>query len=236
MQVIPGINCMDEEGVRLFLGQATSFLPKNHFVHLDIADGKFTYHKTWNDPQVWRKFEAPFSLEVHLMVEEPEREVPLWLAAGAKRVIVHYESIVGGPAREADPHPADGVRRNPMAPEDVIALILRECRSHGAEAFLAVNPETPVEPLRVYFEQFHGAQVLAVHPGLSGQKFLPIALEKIKFLRRALGDVTIEVDGGIVPETARRAKDAGATIAVSTSYIWQGSTDYAAAYKELASS
>jgi ribulose-phosphate 3-epimerase len=76
-------------------------------------------------------------------------------------------------------------------------------------------------------------QVLAVHPGLAGQKFLPSVLNKIRFLKKNAPDgIVIEVDGGITPETAKLAKEAGADIAVAASYIFN-SDDSRAAYEEL---
>ena len=67
--------------------------PKGEFLHVDVADGVFTFHKTWNDTTGWAALRLPFPLEIHLMVEHPEEWIAPWLAAGAKRFIVHTETI-----------------------------------------------------------------------------------------------------------------------------------------------
>ena len=97
---------------------------------------------------------------------------------------------------------------------------------------LASNPETPAKKLAPYCEHCKLFQVLAVHPGPASQKFLPLTLAKVRFLRRNVPDAIIEVDGGIIPATARRVAAAGADIAVAGSYIF-GSNDPAAAYDDL---
>jgi ribulose-phosphate 3-epimerase len=222
MQVLPGINCVDRECVEGALGQIGRFLPAGEWIHLDIADGQFTFHKTWNEVALWPHFASPYKLEVHLMVERPEKLLEPWFYAGAKRAIVHWETLVD-----------QQYRHNPSDPDTLLGQILRTRERYGAEVFLSTNPETAVEPLKVYFDQCDGAQVLAVHPGVSGQKFLPAILEKIRFLRRSILDGKIEVDGGITPETARLVKDAGASMVVSSNYVLFGGTDSKAAYEEL---
>lgn len=177
---------------------------------MDIADGRFTFHKTWNDPRAWAGLKPQYKLEAHLMVEEPERFVGPWLAAGAKRIIVHIETL------------------KPGLLEDFSAMI----RGAGAELALSSNPETPPEALRPYLRATNYFQVLAVNPGLAGQKFLPIVLEKIKFLRREAPDATIEVDGGINPEVAKAVKAVGADAVAVASYILE-SADQGMAYEEL---
>jgi ribulose-phosphate 3-epimerase len=97
---------------------------------------------------------------------------------------------------------------------------------------LSSNPETPPEDFAPYLRDISRFQVLCVTPGLAGQKFLPLALEKVKWLKYALPDAIIEVDGGITPETAKWAKDAGADSVVSASYIFDNK-DPEKAYEEL---
>jgi ribulose-phosphate 3-epimerase len=215
------LNCGTADELAHQLEQVKKFLPAHEWIHLDVADGIFTPHKTWNEPSAWAAFKANYNLEVHLMVEEPEKMIMPWLEAGAKRVIVHHEAIIGN---------RPGISRRD--PAEIITAILGECWKTHAEAFLAVNPETPVAALRSEFERFHGALVLAVNPGLSGQRFQPVVLDKVSFLREAIPNGKIEVDGGINPEIARYVNAAGADIAVSTSYI-STSADPGKAYEEL---
>lgn len=221
MQVVPAVNCQDLECVVDRLRRAEGFLPEGEWIHLDIADGRFTFHKTWNDPETWRRIGKKFSLEVHLMIENPEDALEAWLDAGAKRAIVHYETIF-------DPLHRVLARNG----EEVLGELIRTCDIYGAELMVAVNPETPTEKLVPLAGSVRAFQILAVHPGLSGQNFLTFVLPKVKFLREQFPDARIEVDGGITEETARRAKDAGATQVVSGDYTFR-SSDPKATYESL---
>jgi ribulose-phosphate 3-epimerase len=210
MEIIPVLNCPDRADAEEKIAVAKKFLKEGDFLHIDVADGIFTFHKTWNDPAGWAALRSPFPVEVHLMVEHPEEWIAPWLAAGAKRFIVHAETI----------------------DKDSFKLIAAKCAAGHAELILSSNPETPPEDLTPYLHDISRFQVLCVIPGLAGQKFLPLALDKVKWLKYALPDAIIEVDGGIMPETARWAKDVGADTIVSASYIF-GSKDPGKAYEEL---
>ncbi len=210
MEVIPVINCPDLPCAKERVAAAKAFLPEGTFFHLDVTDGAFTFHKTWMTPTRWAELRAPFKAEVHLMVEHPEKYIDPWLAAGAKRFVVHVETV----------------ERN------MFEWILARCKERGAEVMLSSNPETPAKKLEPYLGRIKHFQVLAVHPGPAGQKFLPLTLEKVKFLRRHAPHAIIEVDGGIVPATARRANAAGADIVVSGDYIFKDD-DPERAYQEL---
>ncbi|MEK7115219.1 MAG: hypothetical protein AAB847_02580 [Patescibacteria group bacterium] len=231
MQVIPSINAADFEEAKNLILQAEKF---SDWIHIDVGDGIWTPNQTWNSPSEFQEIRNPKSeirnlkTEIHLMIESPDIVVLPWLETGAKRIIVHVESVED--------------------PESLIEL----CEEFDAELGLAISPETKVEELNVYFNpsplkdykesstsnpsrvrgkvKFY--QVLAVTPGLAGQKFNQSVLKKIEFLRAAVPDAIIEVDGGINPETARMVKKAGADIIVSASYIWN-SDDPKKAYYEL---
>lgn len=211
MQVFPVINCPDFKGVKEKVEAAKRFLPHGSHLHIDVADAAFTFHKTWNDPTAWARLHAPYAAEVHLMVEHPEKYIGAWLAAGATRFIVHVETVDA----------------------KTFAAITAQCERRGATVVLSSRPETSMKKLEPYFNACGNYQVLAVNPGPSSQKFLPLTLQKIKTIRRRRPDAIIEVDGGMVPATVRRVKAAGADIVVSSSYIW-GSEDPAAAMRELA--
>jgi ribulose-phosphate 3-epimerase len=212
MGVFPVINCSDFESVKKTVDAARKFLPEGNFLHCDIADAAVTFHKTWNNPTDWARLRAPYELEVHLMVGRPEREIEAWIAAGVRRFIIHVENVT----------------------DESLLEIFNMADKRGVGVVLSSNPETPVKRLVPYLKQFSMFQVLAVHPGVSGQPFLPLSLEKIKWLRRERPRAIIEVDGGMNPETAQLVKDAGANIVVSSSYIFS-SPDPAAAYKTLTS-
>jgi len=210
MQVIPVLNCSDRASAEERIAAAEKFLKKGDFLHIDVADGIFTFHKTWNDTAGWAAFRSPFPFEVHLMVERPEKWIAPWLAAGAKRFIVPCEAI----------------------DKDSFRSIKEQCATGRAELMLSSDPETPPEDLTPYLHDISCFQVLSVNPGLAGQKFLPLALEKVKWLKYAIPNAIIEIDGGITPETAKWAKDAGVDIIVSASYIF-GSKNPKKAYKTL---
>lgn len=207
MEIIPVINCADFECVRDRAEKAETF---SEWVHLDIADGKFSSNISWNDPQKWNQVGSKLMLEVHLMVMEPRQTAEAWLDVGARRVVLHLETITMGS----------------------FARISESARSHAAELMLAVASETPVENLQPYFPLVSKFQVLAVPTGPAGSVMLPGTIEKIKFLRRQMPDATIEVDGGIIPETARIVKDAGANLLAAGSYLFK-SENPKAQYEEL---
>ncbi|KKW46439.1 MAG: Ribulose-phosphate 3-epimerase [Parcubacteria group bacterium GW2011_GWB1_56_8] len=229
--VIPAINCPDRdlecvrEKVRvaesLFSDLPRGVIREEGWVHLDVTDARFTFNKTWGNARDWRELDTALNLEVHLMVEEPEKIIEDWLRAGARRVIVHFESFHGG-----------ALRHHKTAPQDIFRVLLEACAAHRAELMLALNPETPPENALTYCGAVKAIQVLAVHPGLAEQKFMPFVLEKIKFLRRQFPDATIEVDGGVDAEIGKRAVKAGANVLVSASYIFE-SEEPTRAYQEL---
>lgn len=251
-----------KKAVGFFNGLPTEALAKEGWVQLDIADGRFTRapeppaggsvrgfapHKTWNRPSELTKFlevkppkigrfNLPY-IEIHLMVRNPMKVIAQWIKTGAKRIIVHLEAI-----RNANP-------RTYANTANILKSIFQQCRANKIEIGLAINPETPVEKLIPYLitkkklvrvsprlvrvsPRIGFIQLLAVKPGLAGQKFQSKVLEKIKFLKKNFPKVTIEVDGGINLRTAKLCKKAGADILATASYIWD-SADPAKFYKKL---
>jgi len=198
MQIIPAVNETSFDEVKKKIQRAQEFGAL--WVHLDVADGKFTPNRLWNNPKdLITNYQLPitnFNIEVHLMVENPDEVISEWLEAGVKRVIVHVEVV-----------------------RDVKKL-KEICDKMGAELMLAAKPDTSVKQLsdHDYIKNF---LILAVDPGISGQTFKEDQLEKIKTLRVKRPDATIEVDGGVNTETASAIKAAGADILVSASYIWK---------------
>ena len=224
MQIIPAINCLDFECVKEKLKKTAEFLPAGGWIQLDIADGKFTSHKTWSNPEELSLLITQYSLlnlEVHLMVEKPEAVIEDWVKAGAKRIIVHLEAL-------------DTREFSRIWPQI----------SQMAEIGLAVNPDMSVEKVIPYIsanqqkigvnQRIKFIQILAVDPGASGQEFQPLVLNKVKFLKKNYPDVIIEVDGGINLETAKLCKEAGADILAAATYIFD-SPDPKEAYKVLSS-
>jgi ribulose-phosphate 3-epimerase len=208
-KILPSINCHfgDDRAVaarvrdieNIFTTAGTPVEEK--MAHFDVADGAFTFYKSWDGPEDLAGIKPAFDFEVHLMVEDPRSETERWLAAGAKRIIAHLE----------------------VTPLPLFAAIAALAQAAGAEAVLALNPETPITEAVPYFGSTSNFLILAVHPGLSGQKFLSLVLEKVEFLRREAPNAKIEVDGGVNLETARAAIAAGADSLVSGSDIFDNS-------------
>ncbi len=214
MQIIPAINCSDFECVKEKLKEAMNFfLPADGWVQIDIADGKFTSHKTWNNPKDLLDVKSQLSdvnLEIHLMVENPQEVIDDWIEAGAKRIFIHYEALV------------EVGRKNPDTnASDILNFILEKGRTANIEIGLVISPLTSIEEIVPYFNEVKHIQILAVDPGLAGQKFQTSILDKIRFLKgNGFADNIVEVDGGINLETAKLCKEAGADILASASYIW----------------
>ena len=210
VKIIPTINCGDFACIAEKFKKSVEFGAE--WVQIDIADGVFTLHKTWNNPEEFKilNFKLKINAEIHLMVENPLDVINEWIEAGAKRIIIHLEAIKS----------------------EKLKSYLGDC-----EIGIALNPKTSIENLIPYLATIDSSkkfvQILAVEPGLSGQKFQPQVLDKIKFLKKNYPDVIIEVDGGINLETSKMCKEAGADILVAGSYIWD-SKDLKIAFKELA--
>lgn len=165
-------------------------------LHLDVMDGQFVPPITFGDALVGAlRPHTALPFEAHLMVETPERQFEAFAKAGCQRITFHAEATV-------------------HAHRQAQAL-----RSMGVEAGVAINPATPVEALLPIVGEIDLALVMTVNPGYGGQEFLPFTLEKVRRLRAARPDLTIQVDGGIAPETIRRARDAGADLFVVGSYL-----------------
>jgi ribulose-phosphate 3-epimerase len=180
--------------------------------HWDVGDGHFIEPVTMG-PIVLGAI-APLVhergglVECHLMVDNPERHVPQFAEAGADGVTVHVEVDWG--------------------------RALRLAREHGLGAGLAFNPETPVEDAAAVAAEFDLVLCMSVHPGYSGQRFIPESVDRVRRLHELLSDDTpIQVDGGIGRENAPVLRDAGARLFVAASAVF-GGDDPARAYRELA--
>ncbi len=210
MDVIPSLNCADIDTARAILGRFRELGRRGSsvWIHLDIADARFTFNRTWGDPLSWPIFGKGFLLEVHLMVESPEQLVEPWLQAGAKRVIVHIEAL-------------EENRFRPRSEESFPLLYaMRDiCAAHEAELILGINADTDITRCTPYLGFIKHFLVLAVQPGLPGQRFLPAARTHVQWLRKEMPHAIIEVDGGVTPEVVAFVREAGADRVVSASFL-----------------
>jgi ribulose-phosphate 3-epimerase len=183
-----------------------------HALHLDVMDGHFVPNLSYGLTLVeaFSKM-TRLPLEVHLMISNPGEYVERYFEAGAHGMTIHAEAAT-------DPRP-----------------VLQKIRSLGAAAGLAINPPTPVEYIRPYLDLCDLVLVMSVMPGFGGQEFDPVALEKLRTLRTAIGpNVLLEIDGGINHDTIGPSVEAGAHLLVIGSAIFKHH-DYQAALADLTS-
>ena len=183
-------------------------------IHVDVMDGHFVPPITIGALIVDSLRELVHGrdgvLDVHLMVERPERLVEDFVEAGADSIAVHWE---------ATPH---------------VHYALKAVRDAGLAAGLAINPATPPEVATGLSDELDHVLCMTVNPGWGGQPYIESSTAKIARLRELLGsDVPIEVDGGIEVATVQRTAAAGATLFVAGSSIF-GGPDPGAAYREIA--
>lgn len=170
-------------------------------VHFDVMDNHFVPSLTFGLPLLQRLQQVTaLPMDVHLMIEDPQRWAPEFAEAGAFSVTFHAESCA-----------------NPV-------LVARRLRGIGARAGLAVKPHTDVEPYLELLAEFDQLLVMTVEPGFGGQKFLPETLPKLRRASQAIRssglDVWLQVDGGITEETIAMAASAGADTFVAGSSVF----------------
>lgn len=171
------------------------------YAHIDIMDNHFVPNLTIGPPVVERLAAvSPIPLDVHLMIEDPDRWAPAYADAGAASVTFHAEATTA-PVRLA-----------------------RELRRTGTRAGIALRPATPIEPYLDLLNEFDMILVMTVEPGFGGQAFIEGTLPKIARTRQAITDtdtdVWLQVDGGISRTTIERAAHAGANVFVAGSAVY----------------
>lgn len=182
-------------------------------IHIDVMDGIFAPNITIGPvalESIRPHTKLPF--DVHLMIDRPERYLEDFTRAGADTLTVHIEGAIH-------------LNRT-------IELI----KSLGRKAGVAINPHTPVCALDSMLEMVDLVLVMSVNPGFGGQRMIPSTLRKVEALADRIAqeklNVEIEIDGGINPQTASSARDAGCSILVAGSAIFS-SSDFAATIGEL---
>lgn len=171
------------------------------WLHVDVMDGHFVPNLTMG-PFIVEACRRATSLplDVHLMIEHPENLLEAFAKAGATSLIVHVET----------------------SPD--IASILKTIGSLGCKAGVTLNPATPAEKIEPAIRLADQVLVMTVHPGYSGQEFMPEVLTKVTEIRRKLDEIQspawLEVDGGISPATISQARKAGADAFVAASAIF----------------
>jgi ribulose-phosphate 3-epimerase len=182
-------------------------------IHVDVMDGHFVPPITMGPLAVGaladRVHAAGALIDVHLMIERPERQIAAFAEAGADNITFHVE---------ATPH---------------LHYVVQAIKEAGCSAGVALCPGTPVEALAEIAEDLDLALCMTVNPGWGGQAFLPRSPGKIERLRALIGPgPALEVDGGVDEDTAGACAEAGATVFVAGSAVF-GVGDPAAAFRQI---
>ena len=180
-------------------------------LHVDVMDGRFVPNLTIGPVVVEAiRKRTRLPLDTHLMIVEPERYVADFVRAGSDMVTVHVETCTH------------------------LQRALAQIRELGAKAGVALNPSTPPEVLSYVLDDLDLVLVMSVNPGFGGQKFLPMAYEKLRRLKEMVGSrpIDLSVDGGVKADNAGKLAQHGATTLVAGSAIF-GASDPAAAIREI---
>lgn len=177
------------------------------WIHVDVMDGVFVSNISFGMPvlRAVRTITDAF-LDVHLMITEPMRYVQKFKEAGADGLTIHVEAC------------AD------------VGATLQAIRDAGMVPAISLRPETPIEAVIPYLHLVDMVLVMSVKPGFGGQSFMEEALDRAKHLRRmseeaGLGDIRIEMDGGITRNNASRVVDAGVNVLVAGSAVFKGNME-----------
>lgn len=169
------------------------------WIHVDVMDGHFVPNLTIGPVVVehLRKITS-LPLDVHLMIEHPDRYLGTFRNAGADIISVHQEACVH------------------------LQRTLHAIRESGAKAGVVLNPATPPHTIEYVLDDADLVLVMSVNPGFGGQEFLDSSLQKIRTLKEMIGHrkIFLEVDGGITEQTGLRVMKAGANVLVAGSYIF----------------
>ncbi|MGN0621539.1 MAG: ribulose-phosphate 3-epimerase [Porcipelethomonas sp.] len=171
-------------------------------IHFDVMDGRFVRNISFGFPvlEAVEKF-SDISLDVHLMIDRPDKYIDRFIEAGADIITIHLES------------------------SDNTYETLKMIKKSGIKAGLSIKPGTPFEAVKKYMEYIDMLLIMTVEPGFGGQKFMTDMLDKIKEARKYIDEndlpVTIQVDGGINAETSVMASEAGADILVAGNYLFK---------------
>jgi ribulose-phosphate 3-epimerase len=187
----------------LEIGKACEMINKSEaaWLHLDVMDGRFVPNISFGTPVIAAIRKATDKiLDVHLMIEEPEKYTPLFNEIGANILTVHAEAC-------------SHLHRN-----------IQQIKSLGMKAGVALNPHTPLSSIEEVLQDIDVVCIMTVNPGFGGQKFIPSMLSKIERLKKIIltkgYNTQIEIDGGVTLENAPEILKAGADILVAGNTVF----------------
>lgn len=183
------------------------------WIHIDVMDGHFVPNITIGPIVVASiRKKTKLFLDCHLMIEHPERYIQAFADAGADLITIHKETV---------PNPKS---------------VIDQIKKTGCKAGISINPETPFDTIRPLIPLVDLILIMSVHPGFSGQMFIPEVVPKIKeasdAIQKTRKQIHLQVDGGITAENAGVVKKNGADVLVSASFIFK-STNYNTAINQL---
>lgn len=176
------------------------------WLHIDVMDGHFVPNITIGVPVTAsiKKITA-LPLDVHLMIENPEKYVEAFVKAGADILTFHYEAV-----------------------QDVKSII-QLIKSYGIKAGMSIKPNTPPDVVEPYLDDLDLILVMTVEPGFGGQKFMQSCVDKISYIKEKVSkDIIIQVDGGINDVTGKICVENGANSLVAGNYIYKSSNIFTA--------
>ncbi|KXX67320.1 ribulose-phosphate 3-epimerase [Flammeovirga sp. SJP92] len=181
--------------------------------HIDIMDGMFVPNISFGLPvcaAISKHAKKP--MDVHLMIEQPDRYLEDFKKAGADMISVHAEAC---------PH---------------LHRTIQKIKELGLRAGVALNPHTSIDCLRYLLHEIDYVCIMSVNPGFGGQKFIPTTYQKVRDLKdmidEAGAEVLIQIDGGVDASNAAKLKEAGASVLVAGSYVF-GAEDPKAAIEKI---
>lgn len=176
--------------------EIASVEPFADLLHVDVMDGHFVPNITIGPPVV-KMIKTKLPLDVHLMIENPERYIEDFVKAGAASITVHVEAC------------------------NHLHRVIQQIKSLGVKAAVSVNPATPIEHVFEILDDLDMVLIMSVNPGFGGQDFISSVLPKVRRLREKKPTIDIEMDGGISDTTVAMCVEAGANVLVSGSYIFK---------------
>lgn len=208
MDIIPGIYENDVEELDRKISLVSDF---TNWIQIDVSDGTFVEKKSISDWMTLQKIISKYpnlSFEAHLMVDKPEKFISGLAKAGFKRLIAHVES--------SDPR-----------------IFLDEITYESVESGLAIDASTEFEEIEPFLDSVDIVLVMTAEAGASGKQMQMETLEKIKTIKERYPDITIEVDCGINDHTIRLVREAGASRATVTSFLFNNEKQIKSAFDNL---